>query len=188
MSELKLRPPKPFAASGICYGVAWVGKALVAVWVNSKRTSQSLGTLWPLSFAGAKSQWRAAWRARSAKYLLGPTESKSAEVTLPVESTCNLTRTRTLPRMVAWAFLEGSGKTCSSTSPVAGADALLAATFGGKEAAAASDRSAVGAGLATGSLALTSVFKGASVFTGACVFTGGALTGCLAGVAVGLEF
>src|SRR6202011_526589 len=41
----KLRPPKPFAASGICYGVAWVGKALVAVWVNSKRTSQSLGTL-----------------------------------------------------------------------------------------------------------------------------------------------
>src|SRR6266403_2778235 len=99
------------------YGVDWVGWALVMEGVNSKRTSQSEATAWPSTLAGAKSQRCAACRAWSAKYLLGPGEKSSAEETLPTGSTCSLTVTRTVPRMVARAPGETLGIICSSTSP-----------------------------------------------------------------------
>src|SRR5215831_19287907 len=87
--------------------------------VNSKRTSHSLATLRALTSGGVNSQRRRAFCASSAKYLLGPGFSKSAEETLPAGSTWARRVTRTLPEMVARALSGMSGIISSSTSPFA---------------------------------------------------------------------
>src|SRR5713226_3849987 len=90
---------------------------LVPACVYWKRRTHSLATYWPFTFAGANSHRRAALKACSAKYLLGPGESKSAATIFPVGSTRTLTLTRTVPRMVSLAFWDTSGRTWSRTSP-----------------------------------------------------------------------
>src|SRR6266481_7330234 len=107
--------------------------------------SHSLATLWPFTSGAVNSQLRADWRARSAKYLLGPGESSSAWETFPPGSTWTRTVTRTLPRMVLRAFSETSGKTWSRTSPCAGE---AAENFGALADGKVSVRSAAGAGAA----------------------------------------
>ena len=69
------------------YGVVCAGKALDPEGEKWKRMSQSLGTLWPSTSGEANCQRRAAFSARSAKYLLGPGESSAASETSPVGST-----------------------------------------------------------------------------------------------------
>src|SRR6266849_10876634 len=69
------------------YGAVCVGMALEPDGEKWKRRSHSLGALWPPTSGEANCQRRAACRARSAKYLLGPGESSAASETLPVGST-----------------------------------------------------------------------------------------------------
>ena len=107
--------------------------------------SQLLGALWPFTSGAVNSQRRAAWRARSAKYLLGPGASSSAWETFLPGSTWTRTVTRTLPWIVPRAFSETSGKTWSRTSPCAGE---AAEDFGALADGNVSVRSAAGAGAA----------------------------------------
>ena len=58
------------------YGLISAEKVLVVEGSNSKRRSHSLETLALLDLGGVKVQFLAAWRAASAKYLLGPGASK----------------------------------------------------------------------------------------------------------------
>src|SRR5215469_12949704 len=73
----------------------------------------------PAASGGVNSQRRMAFSAASAKNLLGPGFSNSAEDTLPAASTLARTATRTLPLIVASDVLGTSGKIWSSTSPFA---------------------------------------------------------------------
>ena len=79
--------------------------------VNSNLNRHSLATLFPSTSGGVKAHFLAACKARSAKNELGPAESSSAPDTLPAESTCTFTLTRTFPWMVPRAFGDTSGKT-----------------------------------------------------------------------------
>lgn len=83
--------------ASIRYGAVCVGKALEPVALKWKRMSHSLGTLWPPTSGEENCQRRAAFSARSEKYLLGPGESSAASETLPVGSTWTRTLTRTMP-------------------------------------------------------------------------------------------
>jgi len=69
------------------YGVVCVGVVLVSDCEKTNWISHSLGTLRPSISGGVKTQRRAAFTERSAKYLLGPEEASSASVTFPAAST-----------------------------------------------------------------------------------------------------
>jgi hypothetical protein len=71
----------------------------------------------PSATGGENSQRCAAFKARPAKYLLGPGEVSFAVVTLPDGSTSTLTPTFTVPEIVFCALLETSGSTWCKTSP-----------------------------------------------------------------------
>ena len=58
----------------------------------------------PLASGGENSQLCAAFSARPEKYLLGPADLNSADVTLPDESTSTRTLTFIVPVMVFRAF------------------------------------------------------------------------------------
>jgi uncharacterized protein YbjT (DUF2867 family) len=115
------RPVTPYAAglrampmpSAWCESILpptpcqWAAEALVPSAENSKYKVQSLEA----SPAGANFHWRAACKARFAKYWLGPGESIVASVTLPEGSTLTWMPTLTVPRIVPMAFCDTSGRT-----------------------------------------------------------------------------
>src|SRR6266852_3131996 len=90
--------------------------------VKSKRRSQTLEASWPSTTGVRNFQRRAAVRARTEKYLLGPRASSSAADTSPAGSTWTRTLRRTLPRIVSRAFWETCGRTFCKTSPCARVD------------------------------------------------------------------
>ena len=77
-------------------GLVSDGRTFVSVDVKSKRTSHSLGTAWPDTFAGVKSHCFAAWTAASPKNRLGE-DAGTALSTTPVGLTRTFTMTRTVP-------------------------------------------------------------------------------------------
>src|SRR5947209_6879637 len=89
---------------GRSYGETCLGKAWTPEGENSKRICHSLGALRPDTSGELNSQRRTAFRATSAKYLLGPGSVKSASETLPEALTWARMLTRTLPVIVARAL------------------------------------------------------------------------------------
>ena len=85
--------------------------AVVPFFLNSKVNFQSLGAALPSAVGGVKVHFRAACSALSAKYSLGPRETKTASDTAPDLSTTTFTVTLTLPVIVFLAFGGTSGKT-----------------------------------------------------------------------------
>jgi hypothetical protein len=88
-------PEKVYEA--LYYGAISVGRTSVPLLLKANRRIHLLGTDRPFTCAGENFQPPAASRARRAKYLLGPGESKVASTTLPEASTATLTLTRTWP-------------------------------------------------------------------------------------------
>ncbi len=84
--------------------------------LKANRRIHLLATGRPFTWAGENFQCPAASRARRAKYLLGPGESKVASTTLPEASTATFKLTRTWPRMLFLADCDTWGKTRSPTS------------------------------------------------------------------------
>src|SRR5208337_1208810 len=116
----------------------------------------------PSATGGENSHCCAAFRARPAKYLLGPGCVSFADVTFPDESTSTWTLTLIVPEMVLRALGGTSGRTWWRTSPRVGADFLGAAIgswSGGLDAGAvAASGGACGAGCSLGAVAGAAAF------------------------------
>ena len=87
------------------------GTALVPVLLNSNVRLHWLSIALPSTVGGLNVHLRAACNARSAKYLLGPRDTKVACDTAPEVSTATFTFTLTVPVIVFAALGETSGKT-----------------------------------------------------------------------------
>src|SRR6185295_19149647 len=87
------RPPIPQRR----YAGARTEKTFVPVFPNSNRRIHSLETFLSSTLAGSNFQRRAAFKANSAKYLLGPGEASFTPATFPDGSTRTLTPTLILP-------------------------------------------------------------------------------------------